>query len=493
MKIKFGIMLKLFVFYFFLIAIFFGTILVLFVQIHHILRISEDIVNVHYKVSSASKKMIDSLVWMAESESKYNLLKKEDYKEYFLTAKKEFEASLEEILSLQKTVNPAENPWRELQRDYVAQAPTTTDVQQDDDDMAQVLWIAEDVIRDWIQRISEARADNEHQIEGNMRILNQWGRNAFHWGILGLAVSAVLGLMGSIFLTRSMNRPLRELRQGIHTVSSGGLKEPISVNSKDEFGELAAAFNEMGLRLQNEERMRSDFISMLSHEIRTPLTSIRESINLIAEEVMGTINEKQRRFLQIASREMERITALLRHLLQVSRLEAGGLHMAPRPIEPLELISGSVYRATPAAEAKNIQIETHVDPHAPLILGDFENLQQVLLNLLGNAIKYSPRDSRITLSVQRNSSIDANGLIFSVSDHGPGIPENERELVFHKYFRSAGVRDEVDGAGLGLSISKHIVEAHGGRIWVSNAREGGSTFSFTIPFLSEAEENAQAV
>ena len=137
-----------------------------------------------------------------------------------------------------------------------------------------------------------------------------------------------------------MSRPVRELRRGIKSLSRSGLTEPIRIYSNDEFGELAGAFNDMAARLIEEERMRSDFISMLSHEIRTPLTSIRESVNLIVEEVMGNINEKQRRFLEIASKEIERITTLLNHLMQISRLEAGAVEIHPRPIDPLNLCRG---------------------------------------------------------------------------------------------------------------------------------------------------------
>ena len=137
-------------------------------------------------------------------------------------------------------------------------------------------WIAESIINEWIQKIRDARAANEQDIETEMRTLNLRGRMAVQWGLVGLGASMLVGLLGSVLLAHSMNRPLRELRRGIRDVSGAGLSEPIRVLSKDEFGELAGAFNDMAVRLKEEERMRSDFISMLSHEIRTPLTSIRE-------------------------------------------------------------------------------------------------------------------------------------------------------------------------------------------------------------------------
>ena len=227
--------------------------------------------------------------------------------------------------------------------------------------------------------------------------------------------------------------------------------------------------------------MRSDFISMLSHEIRTPLTSIRESVNLIAEEVVGDINDKQRRFLLIASRELERITTLLNELMQISRLEAGAVELHPRVIDLGEFVHGAISRLVPAAEAKDISIHPEIDSGTSELYGDPDNLQQVLLNLLGNAIKFSPQGSSIQVSVRRDDSAKGPLLIFSVKDTGPGIPYAEQSLVFHKYYRASGIRDQVDGVGLGLSISRHIVEAHGGEIGVSSVPGEGSTFTFTLP------------
>jgi signal transduction histidine kinase len=482
MKMKFGIMFKLFLWYLVLISIFYGTILLLFVHIQQIMGISEHIVNRNFHVSSASKKMIDSLLWMAESESKYDLLKKEDYKEYFVTAQREFEGNLSEILLLEPVEDGADEPWKQLYRDYVAQLPASSEG-PDPGEPAKTLWIPEAVINDWIKNISIARADNEQSIESQMRTLNQRGQRAVRLGFVGLGFSILVGLLGSIFLTHSMNRPLRELRRGIRAISHEGLNEPIRILSRDEFGELAGAFNEMAALLKEEERMRSDFISMLSHEIRTPLTSIRESVNMISEELMGPINDRQRRFLEIASGEIERITDLLSHLMQVSRLEAGVIKIDLRPLDPSVFMTNCIYRAAPAAEAKGIIVTSHIPPRMPFIMGDPDNLQQVLLNLLGNAIKFSPPQSEVDVSVAAGTSPGGLKLSFSVSDNGPGIPEEEQSLVFHKYYRAPGTREQADGVGLGLSISRYIVEAHGGTIWVKSKPGEGSTFGFTLPAL----------
>jgi len=295
----------------------------------------------------------------------------------------------------------------------------------------------------------------------------------------------VIGLFGVIGFSFGIIRPLHELRRGIKSLTRSGVTAPIKIYSNDEFGELAGAFNDMTARLTEEERMRSDFISMLSHEIRTPLTSIRESVNLIAEEVMGDINEKQRRFLLIASTELERITTLLNHLLQISRLEAGAVEIHPRAMDVGEFVQGAISRLIPVAEAKDISINSEITSGISQFYCDPDNLQQVLLNLLGNAIKFSPHGSEILVSVRREDSAKAPLLVFSVTDRGPGIPDAEQSLVFHKYYRASGVRDQVDGVGLGLSISRHIVEAHGGEIGVRSKPGEGSTFSFTLPLYRQ--------
>jgi signal transduction histidine kinase len=482
MRIKVGILVKLFAWYLLACLVFYGTILTLFVHIKELGRISEDIVNRNYRISTASKKMIDTLWWMVENQKKYDLLKKEEYKQYFVDGQKEYEANLFEILWLGVS-GSTDNPWEGLWRDYQEQLASARE--QTDAEHSDVPWLKEELVNEWVEKIQKARGANEQRIENMVKRLNSQGRRAVEWGVVGVSTSLVIGLFGVLGFSFGMIRPLHELRRGIKSLTRSGATAPIRIYSNDEFGELAGAFNDMAARLAEEERMRSDFISVLSHEIRTPLTSIRESVNLIAEEVMGDINAKQRRFLLIASTELERITTLLNHLLQVSRLEAGAVEIHPRQMDLGEFVQGAISRLVPAAEAKDISINSKITSEASQFYCDPDNLQQVLLNLLGNAIKFSPHGGEILVSVKQEDSAKSPLLVFSVTDRGPGIPEAEQTLVFHKYYRASGVRDQVDGVGLGLSISRHIVEAHGGAIGVSSKPGEGSTFSFTLPLQSK--------
>ena len=340
-------------------------------------------------------------------------------------------------------------------------------------------WVPESIINNWISRISDERLKNELEIEQATREVNRKGRLSAKNGLIGLAVSSLVGFLGICYLAYSMIRPLRELMGGIREISSDRLSTPLKVRSQDEFGELAHAFNEMSNRLRKEELMRSDFISMLSHEIRTPLTSIRESVNMIREEVMGTINSRQEKFLGIAGAEISRISDLLSHLMQASRLEPGLLNMQLEPIDPHTFISECANSIKLAVEAKSIDLRIQVPSQLPPIVGDRKQLQQAMLNYLSNAVKFSEPDARITVGVRQHRS--QNKLSFFVKDNGPGILEEDQAFLFNKYYRGQRERERLEGVGLGLSIVKNIVESHHGTVWVSSQVGKGSTFGFTLP------------
>ncbi len=471
---------KLFLWYAIVLSIFYATIFVLFFHIREITRTSDDIVNVRNKVSSVSKNLAENLLSLEESEKKYILLKKEEYLEDYFTSRRAFEDGLKQILGL-GSANPGSRVWKRLFQDYQT-VFHQAEVFSGEEESRHLVWIQEQMVDDWVQRISKARLEDQKEAEQQMLLLYEQGLMAFRWGMVGLGSSFLVGLLGILFLTYSMNRPLRELGRGIKAMTGAGFREPIRIQSRDEFGQLARAFNEMGTRLGEEERMRSDFISMLSHDIRTPLTSIRESVNLIEEEVTGSVNERQRRLLRIAKEEIERLTELLNHLMQVSRMEAGVVQMDARPTDTSAWIHDCVERVTPLAEVKGIRIRTQVPSRIPRISGDRAQLQQVLLNLLGNAIKFAPVGGEVV--VRARSDGDSAWVKLSVADNGPGISEQEQPMVFNKYYRVAMERDPVEGMGLGLSISKHIVEAHGGSIWLESRLGEGSTFHFTLPVAS---------
>ena len=481
---SYGITGKLLIWFFAIVSIFYGTILVLYLNFQQVARISERIVSKNYAISDHSKKMFENLLSMEENEKKYRLLKKSDYLKFFWSAQQEFEESLQKILTLKLQGQDLSPEWEQVQTAYLEYHNPPNGNPLDSGDDGRKIWIPETGINQWIKLISNARIENQMEVKDATRELNRLGRVSIHNALIGLGISSLVGLLGVVYLAYSIIRPLKELMRGIRSVAKDRYSDPVRIRSKDELGELAAAFNEMAERLRQEERLRSDFISMLSHEIRTPLTSIRESVNMVGEEVMGPITDRQRRFLEIAGSEIGRICDLLNHLMQASRLEPGALKLQFKPVDCVSLVSTCVASLKPSAEAKEIEIVSEIPPETPDILGDAQYLQQVFLNLMGNAIKFSDVQSKVWVNV--GPGPDLVSLTFRIKDNGPGILEEDQAKLFNKYYRAPSVRDHLDGVGLGLSITKNIVEAHRGNIWVESVVGQGSTFNFTLPLAPSA-------
>lgn len=489
MNLRFGITGKLVVWFLVIIAIFYATILVLYINVQQVVGLSGSIVTKNYTIASATKKMAESLLSMEENRQKYQLLNKPDYLGFYSEAHQRFEENLNMVLRLAGMGYHISDTWKKIGAEY-GRFPDARQVSAHladgaaENKPAADFWIPEKLINRWIHEISAERLKNEQEIEVATRELNHKGRLSAKNGLIGLAISTLVGLLGIFYLAYSMVRPLRELMDGIRAISSDRLNSALEIRSQDEFGELAHAFNEMSQRLLKEERMRSDFISMLSHEIRTPLTSIRESVNMIREEVMGPINGRQQKFLEIAGSEISRISDLLSHLMQASRLEPGLLNMQLEPIDPHIFVTECTNSIKLAAEAKQIVMEIQVPPQLPPIVGDQKQLQQAMLNYLSNAVKFSDPETRIIVGVRHHRS--RKRLSFYVKDNGPGILEADQAFLFNKYYRGQRERERLEGVGLGLSIVKNIVESHHGTVWVSSQVGRGSTFGFTLPCKSEA-------
>ncbi len=225
------------------------------------------------------------------------------------------------------------------------------------------------------------------------------------------------------------------------------------------------------------ERARQDFVANVSHEFRTPLTAIRGFSETLLN---GAIEDKQnsRRFLNIICDHAERLTRLTEDLLKLSQIEAGRLDLKRGPVSISSLINSCLETVRLKAEEKHLTVESYCAPDLPTVSGDALALQQVLQNLLDNAVRYTPAGGRISI---RGEVADSQ-VVVSVSDTGPGIPQSEQGRVFERFYRIDAARSrEAGGTGLGLSIAKHLAEAHGGRIELKSEVGQGSTFFILLP------------
>ncbi|THB65494.1 MAG: sensor histidine kinase [Desulfovibrio sp.] len=465
--LRFSITVKLLLWFLALVVIFYATTSFLLVKMRRIADLSNDVVNVHQMVEVSARQMVAHLQSFAQNRRTYEVLRKERYLENAMANLDSYGDLLDQVRSSLPTPAPE---WDELARDY---DETLYEHGRNE------IEVDEESIDLWLASLAEIRYANSRQAEVLQLEIDRLGSDASNLGLYGLIASICVGLGGSIFIAVRLNRSLGAIRSGIRSVGREGEALPVRVASNDELGELAQAFNEMAGRLRREERMRTDFISMLSHEIRTPLTSIRESVNLVADGVFGELTEKQLKFLDLSRKEIERLSTLLKRLMQVSSLESKRLKLDLERADARDLVNGVLERAGPAALAKEITLVAEAPTVPVMVLADTGHIEQALLNLVGNAVKFSPQGSAVHVILSVND--DQEEMQVCVTDQGPGIPEKDRPHVFQKYYRGEEVRDAVDGTGLGLAISWRIVRAHQGRMWLDSEPESGSRFCFALP------------
>jgi signal transduction histidine kinase len=251
---------------------------------------------------------------------------------------------------------------------------------------------------------------------------------------------------------------------------------------EDKVAQRTAELEKANARLLELDRLKSDFISTVSHELRTPLTSIRSfSEILMRYDVDNT--EKRKQFVGIILNEAERLTRMINDLLDLSKIEAGRLELSLEPLELEPIFSRAAGTTHPLLAEKKIRISSKIETGLSAVYADRDLLQQVLTNLLFNAVKFSPKDGTIHLNATRK---DAFALI-SVSDEGPGIPQDQLEQIFERFHQVHDPQNvNPHGTGLGLTISREIVERMGGRIWVESSLGTGATFFFTVPLALES-------
>ena len=294
---------------------------------------------------------------------------------------------------------------------------------------------------------------------------------------LGYAVTAsvLAALLVSWFLSRRIVAPIRTLTNASQHITEGHYEKRVDVNGTDEIAQLAARFNQMATQLEQVELMRRQLIGDVTHELRTPLTSIKGYMEGLVDGVLPSTPET---FDQI-HREADRLSRLVDDLQELSRVEAKAYSLDVRSVAVSNLVQTTVKRLTPQATAKRITIHSNLPADLPPIQADEDRITQVLVNLVANAIQYTPEGGNVTISAAHQ--IDE--MHISVKDTGVGIPPEHLANLFTRFYRvdKSRSRNAGGGSGIGLTIAKHLVEAHGGRIWAESQGDGqGSTFTFSL-------------
>jgi signal transduction histidine kinase len=231
-------------------------------------------------------------------------------------------------------------------------------------------------------------------------------------------------------------------------------------------------------RFRVADDVKTDLIATVSHELKTPLTSIQLAVYLLLDEKVGALTPKQAALLIAAQNNSDRLFEMIEHLLDLARFEGGAALIDKKPISSQQLVEDVVNREKEFVSSRGFELKVETEPNLPQIEVSHPRIDQVFANFISNAVKYSPKNGVITLSAKREG---AKNVRFAVKDEGPGVPKKLRSRIFEKFFRIPESGDE--GAGLGLSIAREIVLAHGGSIGVEGEEGKGSEFFFTLPAL----------
>jgi len=451
------------------------------VQISHFRELTESILKVDNRILDHEKFLVDLLFAQSRAEQKFSITKDEAWHQEFVRIKVDFEGRLESAFALNDQA--AAPVLKKIQQDFRQydelveneahlvrsnKAYPQAQYKQEKDNLVDSMLASFEKLRLNQQQLTYTKVTDLAAAADQAREVS-----------LTITIACLLAIvLMSLFITNSITRPIGLLKTKTREIAKGNFEGRVEVKSPPEISELAAAIDLMCEKLQELDRMKADFFASMSHELRTPLTSIKEGTGLLLDGVGGETSEKQRKLLGILAQESNRLISVVNSLLDLSKMEAGMMNYDFEPSNVDSLIKRAIAEITPLVEAKQIKLESAIDTPLPSVRIDSERILQVLRNLLGNAVKFTPKGGQISITAN-----PGNGkLAVSVKDSGPGIPMDSLAAIFEKFNQGSRQGAHVrQGTGLGLAIAKSIISSHGGKIWAESQLGKGSTFIFVLP------------
>ena len=306
---------------------------------------------------------------------------------------------------------------------------------------------------------------------------------------IGVAAGSVLlALALGLVISWSLIGPIQRTEARLAEIAAGDFAGRLDVPNRDELGSLARNVNRMNeeLRrlyeeLETASRHKSEFLANMSHELRTPLNAIMGFSQVLRHRLFGELTPKQEEYLDDILSSGNHLLSLIDDVLDLSKVEAGQIALEPAPFSLREALERGVVMVRDRAAGHGLRLSLELDPDVDIVTGDERRLRQIVFNLLSNAVKFTPAGGSVAIAAQR---LDGEVQV-SVADTGPGVAPEDRERIFEEFQQTDVGVQQREGTGLGLALSKRLVELHGGRIWVDGEVGHGSRFVFTLP-LAEA-------
>ncbi len=316
------------------------------------------------------------------------------------------------------------------------------------------------------------------EMEGMMGSVGQaFGMTLLYSLLVAGVVAAVIAALSSLFVSRRISNPLRRMSVATRRIAAGRYGERVPVGEPDELGVLSENFNSMAVSLEEAERKRLELIGDVSHELRTPLSNLQGYMEGLMEGVVEPSDETW----ALLYGEAERMRRLVDDLRRLSQAEAKQLDLHTAAARPGEMVRTATERMAPLFDEKGVGLASPAPEDLPQVFADSDRVVQVLTNLLGNALRHTPKGGRVLVETE----VQVDSIVFGVRDTGEGISSEHLPHVFERFYRADKSRSRSEdrgGSGLGLAISKALVEAMGGSVRAESPGAGkGAKFSFSLP------------
>jgi two-component system sensor histidine kinase GlrK len=476
-----GLLQKLILTYVVFVVVLLGLTVLLFVVSSRVSTLSTKIYLVDYQKKDITDKLITTLISLEETTKQYMLLRNESYSAILQKQERDISRAWDLLSSPhmyydkpdENMVGNGKGLWIAFsnrlhsQLDSPPQQPAEIEklFARNGEEIDQIVGIARYVNGEAIDRLRT-----------NIAFLKDLGDHimVWTWWVLGIALS--IGLIIPVLIYRSIIKDLNHIKSGIKHIANGDFAYRISLETGDELGLLADSFNNMAQRLKQLDDMKSEFVSVVSHELKTPLTSMKEAANLLLEGLTGPLIERQKRLVEIMDQGIKRLLHTVSELLEMSRIESGMVALQKEMLDMNAIVSSFISEFKPLTDTSGVDIRISYIAGESWVMADKNKILQVLTNLAHNAIKYSPEGSSVEIRIK---NVDSS-IVTEIEDHGKGIPEEDLTRIFEKFYQSKYTRGH-GGIGLGLAISRGIIHAHGGRMYVQSSVGQGSIFSFSLP------------
>ena len=492
-------------------AVLIGVLAYFVVLVRQLVVANHELTAVHFRATTVALELLNEVDQIEINARKFYVTRDDAYADRVTKARDRFGAGLAELRSLTPrgaeadAVERLDGFWRQFTLASVPPAEMASRLAGISDSMlAEVLATPiEKLNRQTWAVLDASRQEIAAQVAG----VAEAGRNA-EWISLAIAAIAVLLAVLIVALTvRSIRDPLMRLIEGTRTVASGEFSYQVGTTKGDEFAALAEDFNAMVRRLGELDEMKRGFVSHVSHELKTPLVAMQETNRLLLDGLPGPLNERQRRLLELNLQGSRRLSAMIANLLDLARLEAGGMRYDFRPHDLGALARGAAAELEALAGERGVGFELDVPSRPVLVECDADRITQVLVNLCDNAVKFSPPGRAIKVGVRLEPALPVDApqsvataltsarsgsfAVVRVADVGAGVPEGEKARVFEKFRQAHKASKKAgSGVGLGLAISAEIMRAHAGAIWVTDNQPSGSVFVVLLPVTAPGAQRS---